>query len=843
MMAKQVALEAEIRAKDQAAARVMESLMERKKPAFNQYKKAVLKLKESKKLLESAKGENQKLSCQLISSERERLEGQCQLRAAQSMLVIEKKNRELVEEALNEEKLTSKRLKDQVYYFRQQLKHELEKKTKCSNTAENMDRLCERIEEAFGLMKGMKSKGKASKLMELMSTGLLFDGHGVSILQSLHRDFVRNMFKPWKLVYSSDMSPAGSFRTATVAGLSEFFDCTEDNNDDAPQRRMFPSASAVARERQALNKYALEVVGVTQRSSQYGEVFYVNYEKAIRLMLDASGLTKFAVSGPVHLAVTSDGANSFRGRTQISVGIKVCDPRAHHMKTKKPVLLENEEDGSSEFVGVQSSEMCTILIMADARDKSQMYDELFGEFYRYTRELEVHGMPASEDGPYLHPFKFVYPSDLKAAWTTSGRGGNCKMTNHFCHLCAATRDDLVKYQEGDLRCDKCKEKNRAKCYHHAVCDSTTVDAILQSLEASLSDYLRQNGAEYSYILANTKLNYDPTMAGKHDCKTHIDYNVPTNDVQAANEYAAFIMRECRLRSIRVNIHGDIDDWRDAIRRSLALESRIALLEKVKKWKEQGRRRVPLVEFVELLIPCILHLENRVGEKIITMILRKGLDLWSGPKRSYVAKMEEIFRKRVLGTEGSPAHWSLPFEGRNDSEFKISPISGRNETIRTMINKVNVIIEAAIPPTEADLRAKLTLAVEKYKAASELLNKHYKLSRAEVEQFQDFVDDFFENWVDIFSVDGLTNYIHLLGSGHMKYFLEKFGCLYLYSQQGWEALMGKVQAVLHLNTQRGGKGSGVGNTKSYIYPVMLFILRDLLWKTGEAQAFFQQCERN
>jgi len=42
---------------------------------------------------------------------------------------------------------------------------------------------------------------------------------------------------------------------------------------------------------------------------------------------------------------------------------------------------------------------------------------------------------------------------------------------------------------------------------------------------------------------------------------------------------------------------------------------------------------------------------------------------------------------------------------------------------------------------------------------------------------------------------------------MKYFLQEFGCLYLYSQQGWEALTGKVQAVMHLNTQRGGKGSG------------------------------------
>ncbi len=143
------------------------------------------------------------------------------------------------------------------------------------------------------------------------------------------------------------------------------------------------SLSHCKRERQALNKYALEVIGITQRNSQYGKVFYINFEKAILLMLDASGLSEYAKSGPVHLAVTSDGANSFCNRTQISSGIKVCDSRAHHMKTKTPVLVEDDEQ-PAHYIGVQSSEMCTILIMADARDKANMYEELFGDFYRYT---------------------------------------------------------------------------------------------------------------------------------------------------------------------------------------------------------------------------------------------------------------------------------------------------------------------------------------------------------------------------------------------------------------------------------------------------------------------------
>jgi len=51
---------------------------------------------------------------------------------------------------------------------------------------------------------------------------------------------------------------------------------------------------------------------------------------------------------------------------------------------------------------------------------------------------------------------------------------------------------------------------------------------------------------------------------------------------------------------------------------------------------EGVLKIPLVEYVELLIPCILHLENRVGEKILTMILRKGLELWSeGPRKRYI----------------------------------------------------------------------------------------------------------------------------------------------------------------------------------------------------------------
>jgi hypothetical protein len=62
--------------------------------------------------------------------------------------------------------------------------------------------------------------------------------------------------------------------------------------------------------------------------------------------------------------------------------------------------------------------------------------------------------------------------------------------------------------------------------------------------------------------------------------------------------------------------------------------------------------------------------------------------------------------------------------------------------------------------------------------------------AEMEQLQEITDDLFELWVKRFGAEGKTNYIHLIGSGHILFLYQNYGYLYLYTQQGWEALMEK-----------------------------------------------------
>jgi hypothetical protein len=46
----------------------------------------------------------------------------------------------------------------------------------------------------------------------------------------------------------------------------------------------------------------------------------------------------------------------------------------------KQLLFVQSDDGEEKIVRIQSSEMCCILITADARDKKELYEDVFESF-------------------------------------------------------------------------------------------------------------------------------------------------------------------------------------------------------------------------------------------------------------------------------------------------------------------------------------------------------------------------------------------------------------------------------------------------------------------------------
>jgi hypothetical protein len=118
-----------------------------------------------------------------------------------------------------------------------------------------------------------------------------------------------------------------------------------------------------------------------------------------------------------------------------------------------------------------------------------------------------------------------------------------------------------------------------------------------------------------------------------------------------------------------------------------------------------------------------------------------------------------------------------------------------------------VLASALLINDETISSSLIIAMEKYKEVLKLLTLQCELAEDGIEDFQMLIDDFFELWIGIFGSQGVTNYIHMLASSHVYYFLKEYKCLYLYSQQGCEALNGAIQTFIHQNSQRGGHNSG------------------------------------
>ena len=67
----------------------------------------------------------------------------------------------------------------------------------------------------------------------------------------------------------------------------------------------------------------------------------------------------------------------------------------------------------------------------------------------------------------------------------------------------------------------------------------------------------------------------------------------------------------------------------------------------------------------------------------------------------------------------------------------------------------------------------------------MMGLHEKQNRSgpQIVEFQIVIDDFFTDWIDLGGHDGITNYFHMLGASHFRFYLQKWENLYHYQNQG------------------------------------------------------------
>jgi hypothetical protein len=109
---------------------------------------------------------------------------------------------------------------------------------------------------------------------------------------------------------------------------------------------------------------------------------------------------------------------------------------------------------------------------------------------------------------------------------------------------------------------------------------------------------------------------------------------------------------------------------------------------------------------------------------------------------------------------------------------------------------------------------------------------------DIEEFQTIADDWFEQWVKLAGRDGLTNYIHMVGAGHLSFYMREWGNLYRYSQQGWESYNSLIKSVYYRRTQRGGNGGNKDETNSRVVPLGRWLQRKMFFLSGD----YLQCDK-
>jgi hypothetical protein len=118
--------------------------------------------------------------------------------------------------------------------------------------------------------------------MEAIISGRLFNGEAANLLQKKIRNYIQNLFRPWKLVKAADVAAVGAFKSSTINALHSVI--------DEQKEELFPSNSIVRRVRGLLDDYGFEKIGWERRMTRFGEVFFIKFEKALRLLLKACQL-------------------------------------------------------------------------------------------------------------------------------------------------------------------------------------------------------------------------------------------------------------------------------------------------------------------------------------------------------------------------------------------------------------------------------------------------------------------------------------------------------------------------------------------------------------------------
>ena len=640
------------------------------------------------------------------------------------------------------------------------------------------------------------------------------------------KKFLRStVFSPQNLLKAMDMN-GGQLSMAGIEVMREM----EADGKKWFRDSLIPSSAEIKRACRVVETYATSVVPYKHGHLENGGEFVEwDAEKMIVAILGGFGLIEIAKGRPVKLNHSIDGSQISKNVTHVTYGLKVADKAATCPFKKQPIFANANE------TTLQSRNNCFPLKIVMARETKEIYKE-FSHFFEYFENF-------SWSAKYMDlcPLEVAMNCDMSAAWKALGVGGAAKRDKQPCHCCAVESEYLAT--PNAVHCSRwCKQLHQDKpdgwvCYHHDFLSDENLDQMANEMD-DVAESISSLVDDMETLVAESELRSDedpraPMGNSPSDIESiHFDFEKATQSQR--NMYSTKVTHDLLLRQLEVS--GNLSVRRSRLQTSMIMEWTYRCLSKG--ISHGNKRKEKAMLLLINTVPCILHLENRVGLKILTMLLMEGcanvkkqaifteFESIDARMKAFLSAIETYSNTVVLGSEDNPSQWACPYDAK---EQEIGTICLDNNRTRAIVQQLDPLIDICIDDPER--KEEWKQSVKFHCNALELLRKKDDLSDDEIAQFQGNVDDFFQIWIKLHGAEGITNYIHMLGSGHISDYLFHWRNLYTHSQQGWEAFNALLKVFYFRQTGWGGAGNKGTGLKSKVIPIARWISRRAVWMCG------------
>ena len=687
-------------------------------------------------------------------------------------------------------------------------------------------------------------ESKCEVLLKLVFDGLVYRKamYDDALLDRCRTSVRELIFKPYLLQKTIDEATAGGLNYGAINELRKL-------EDRRHLRCCLPSSTMIQKCARRLEQHAMTIIPWTSELTDYGPVFEFRFEHMFRYLMEAYGLTRYCLTTcnerQVLISFTLDGAVITKYLSHLLAGMKMVDSRALDPTSNLPLFLNRK---------YQSRELCFPFKILFAKDSKKAYHDVMKNFFAFFNGLRLHGLPASDLGPAFRPFAVPSPQDLSSQWKAMCEGGGSGNTTHFCPSCAVTSTTRGTPAQEKYRCARCVRLGIDLCYDHTVCDKEALAQLKADMMATVTEDIGVHYEKFDKIKLNSRLLVSD-FVGDASSSKHLKFDTTGKDEDVIAAYNQFLMQELLLRyPTRAFQYGmlTLEERRECLKTEALIEHQVSMVRAMLGRKEAVAEVALIV--VEQAMPCLLHCENRVNEKVFHTLIQTGILRYGdadGKKRAeYVKALTEVMQTKVLGTVANPyTQWNLRFEkGKKTIEQENLTNPRSRLYIRGLKEVIATVFHPSLYPDDAPCtryfnEMKKDEWLEFYDIYAHLMvsaRKEDDFSDAEIEDFHTQCGVFMTAWVKMAGKDKVTNYIHMIGSGHLVYYLKVYRNLYKYSNQGWEALNQKLKRVYFNNTNHGGSSGGRGGVKKgHVEPLWLYFARSTLWKTGEGDNFFTQ----